>query len=229
MRILVVEDDVELLDRLKRQLTALGFGVDVAEDGEQGLFAGLNYPLDAAIVDVGLPIRSGLDVIRQWRARDRQFPVVVLTARGGWRNRVEGLEAGADDYVDKPFSFEEVVARLQSVMRRVHGWATPEITCGPFTLNTSTYVASVEGRPLDLTTFEFRLLEYLMLRAGQVLSGTELTEHMYDESVERESNVISHFICRLRRKLDPTDELKPIDTIYGGGYRFRIPRGRSAK
>lgn len=224
MRVLVVEDEAALREELKHKLTDSGFGVDAVADGDEGLFAGLNYAIDAAVVDVGLPTRSGLDVIREWRLRKRTFPVVVLTARTGWRNRVEGLEAGADDYVDKPFSFAELLARLRGIIRRTHGWAAPEMSCGPFKLNTNIQRVTVNDTPLDLTTYEFRLLEFLMLRAGQVLPGAELAEHMYQEDQERESNIVAQLVCRLRRKLDPHDEIRPIETVYGGGYRWIVPR-----
>jgi two-component system, OmpR family, response regulator PhoP len=225
MRILVVEDEPTLREDLKTQLVQCGFGVDVAGDGEEGLFAGLNYPLDAAVVDVGLPIRSGLEIIRRWRMQERAFPVVVLTGRSGWRSRVDGLEAGADDYVEKPFRFEELIARIRCVLRRGHGWSSPLVICGPYVLDTESHTASVGGQPLELTTFEFRLLQLLMLNAGKVLSASALAEHMYDESVDRESNIVQHYVYRLRRKIDPMDRLKPIETVYGGGYRFAIPRG----
>ncbi|MEJ1963938.1 MAG: response regulator transcription factor [Gammaproteobacteria bacterium] len=225
MRILVVEDEPELRDRLKRQLTGTGFGVDVAEDGEQGLFAGLNYPLDAAIVDIGIPKLTGLEVIREWRKRERIFPVVILTARDNWRDRVNGLTTGADDYVGKPFSFEEILARLRGLIRRVNGWATPDLVCGPFVLNTQLRALSVGGVAVDLTNFEYRVLEHLMLTAGQTLSTTELAEHLYEEEVEREGNMIAQLICRLRHKLDPLDQIKPIETVYAGGYRFAVTRG----
>jgi two-component system response regulator PhoP len=229
MRILVVEDETELRESLKRQLADKGFGVEVAGDGEEGLFAGLNYALDAAIVDVGLPKRSGLDVIREWRAKQRTFPVVVLTARNSWQDRVEGLSAGADDYVGKPFSFEEVVARVRGVLRRVNGWCTPELECGPFVLNTRMRTLTVHREAVELTSYEYRVLEHLMLRAGQTLSGTELLEHLYEEGLERESNVIAQLICRLRRKLDPLDQTRPIETVYAGGYRFAVTRGPSGQ
>ena len=227
MRILVVEDETAVRESLKQQLADTGFSVDVAKDGEDGLFAGLHYPLDAAIVDVGLPKRAGLDVIREWRASERTFPVVVLTARNSWQDRVEGLAAGADDYVGKPFSFEEVVARVQGLMRRANGWATPELVCGPFVLNTRLRSLTVHGEAVELTTYEYRLLEHLMLSAGRTLSVAELAEHMYEEDLERESNIIAQLILRLRRKLDPHDRIRPIETVYGGGYRFAVPRGRT--
>jgi two-component system, OmpR family, response regulator PhoP len=227
MRILIVEDEDALREELRSRLVASGFGVDVAADGEEGLFAGLNYALDAAVVDVGLPIRSGLEVIRDWRFHERRFPVVVLTARSGWRNRVDGFEAGADDYLEKPFSFVELLVRIRSAVRRAHGWCNPLLVCGPYALDTQTMTASIDGKLLELTTFEFRLLQMLMMNAGKVLSATTLAEHIYDESVDRDSNIIQHFVYRLRRKLDPLDVIKPIATVYGGGYLFAIARGRA--
>lgn len=228
MRILVVEDETELRERLQQQLAEAGFGVDIAGDGEEGLFAGLHYPLDAAIVDWGLPKRSGLDVIREWRAKRRTFPVVLLTARVCWRDRVEGLTAGADDYVGKPFSFEEVLARVQGLIRRANGWATPDLVCGPFALNTHKKTLTINGDAVDLTTFEYRLLEHLMLSAGSLLSVLELSEHMYEETAERESNIVQQLVFRLRRKLDPMGHIQPIETVHGGGYRFAVPRGPSS-
>ncbi|MEP7247499.1 MAG: response regulator transcription factor [Gammaproteobacteria bacterium] len=224
MRILVVEDEATIREGLKTQLVTAGFTVDVAADGEDGLFAGLEYPLDVAIVDLGLPKLSGLEVIRRLRAGKRTFPILVLTARDRWQDKVEGLEAGADDYVTKPFHFEEVLARVQALMRRAGGWATPELVCGPIVLDTRKQTVTVNGAPIDLTTFEYRILEHLMLRAGQVISKTELTERLYDEDFERDSNVIEVFIGRLRRKMDPEDQLKPIETLRGRGYRFAIAR-----
>jgi len=226
MRILVVEDDDELREDLRSQLVASGFGVDVAADGEEGLFAGLNYPLDAAIVDIALPLRSGLEIVPLWRARDRCFPVLMLTASEGWRNRLAGFEAGADDYIEKPFNFQELFARIRSVLRRTHGWCSPEIVCGPYVLNPAKMSLCVEGRPVELTNFEFRLLHLLMMNAGKVLSANTLADHIYDESADRESNVIQRFVYRVRRKIDPDDRHKPIESVYGAGYLFAPPRGR---
>ena len=224
MRILVVEDEEAIREGLKARLADAGFTVDVAADGEEGLFAGLEYPLDVAIVDLGLPKLSGLDLIRKLRAQKRAFPILVLTARDRWQDKVEGLEAGADDYVSKPFHFEEVLARVQALMRRAGGWASPELVCGPIVLDTRKQTVTVNGAPIDLTTYEYRILEHMMLRAGEVISKTELSERLYDEEFERESNVIEVFMGRLRRKLDPDDTLKPIDTLRGRGYRFAIAR-----
>lgn len=224
MRALVIEDEAALRDGLREGLTKAGFTVDVAADGEEGLFAGLEYPIDVAVVDLGLPKLPGLEVIRRWRARDRRFPILILTARDRWQDKVEGLDAGADDYVAKPFHFEEVLARLQALLRRSGGWASASLSCGPVTLDTRAQTVTVEGAPVELTTFEYRILEHLMLKAGEVISKTDLTEHLYEQDFERDSNVIEVFIGRLRRKLDPDDRIKPIETLRGRGYRFVLAR-----
>lgn len=224
MRILVVEDEETIRESLKTRLADAGFTVDVAADGEEGLFAGQEYPLDVAIIDLGLPKLSGLDLIRKLRAQKKAFPILVLTARDSWQDKVQGLEAGADDYVSKPFHFEEVLARVQALMRRAGGWASPELVCGPIVLDTRKQTVTVNGTPIDLTTYEYRILEHMMLRAGEVISKAELSERLYEEDLERESNVIEVFMGRLRRKLDPNDTLKPFETLRGRGYRFAIPR-----
>jgi two-component system response regulator PhoP len=218
-----------LREHLRSRLTETGFAVDVAADGQDGLFAGLHYPLDAAIVDLGLPKLSGLEVVRKWRASRRTFPVVILTARDNWEAKVDGLDAGADDYVAKPFHFPEFSARLRALLRRANGWTTSEIVCGPFVLNTRAQALTVRGMPVDLTNYEYRLIHLLMLNAGRTISATELAEHMYAEEMERESNIVAQLICRLRRKLDPFDILRPIETVYGGGYRFVFPCEGSAR
>jgi len=224
MRVLVVEDEVALRETLTARLTEAGFTVDVAQDGEEGLFAGREYPLDVAIIDLGLPKLAGLEVIRRLRAAGKAFPILILTARDNWQDKVEGLQAGADDYVAKPFHFEEVLARLQALLRRSGGWASPELKCGAVMLDTRAQTVTVDGQPVDLTTFEYRILEHLMLRAGEVISKGELTERLYDQDFERDSNVIEVLIGRLRRKLDPEDRLKPIETLRGRGYRFALAR-----
>jgi len=224
MRVLVVEDEAALRETLKTRLVEAGFTVDVAPDGEEGLFAALEYPLDVAIIDLGLPKLAGLEVIRRVRTARKAYPILILTARDNWQDKVEGLQAGADDYVAKPFHFEEVLARLQALLRRSGGWASPELRCGPVTLDTRAQTVSVGGQPVDLTTFEYRILEHLMLRAGEVISKGELTERLYDQDFERDSNVIEVLIGRLRRKLDPEDRLKPIETLRGRGYRFALAR-----
>ena len=228
MRVLVVEDEAALRETLKTRLAAAGFTVDEAADGNEGLFAGSEYPLDVAIIDLGLPGLAGLEVIRRLRAARKTYPILILTARDNWQDKVEGLQAGADDYVAKPFHFEEVLARVQALLRRSGGWASPLLRCGPVELDTRAQTVRVSGAAVELTTFEYRILEHLMLRAGEVISKTELTERLYDEDFERDSNVIEVLIGRLRRKLDPQDQLKPIETLRGRGYRFALSREGSA-
>ena len=224
MRILVVEDEPGIREGLREELVRAGFSVDLADNGEDGLHAGLEYPIDVAIIDLGLPMMPGLEVIRALREKGKNFPILVLTARNRWQDKVEGLEAGADDYVSKPFHFEEVLARVQALVRRAGGWSTPELICGPIVLDPRRQIVKVADKRVDLTTFEYRLLEHMMLRAGQVLSRLELCEGLYEEETERDSNIIDVYMGRLRKKLDPNDELKPFETVRNRGYRFAIPR-----
>jgi two-component system response regulator PhoP len=224
MRALIVEDEIAIRDALRSQLEKAGFTVDAAGDGEEGLFAGVEYPIDVAIIDLGLPKLPGLDLIRKLRAAGRSFPILVLTARDRWQDKVEGLQAGADDYVAKPIHFEEVHARVQALLRRAGGWASPELVCGPIALDTRAQTVRVAGAAVELTTFEYRILEHMMLRAGEVISKTELTERLYEQDFERDSNVIEVLIGRLRRKLDPDDQLRPIETLRGRGYRLALAR-----
>jgi len=224
MRVLVVEDEPALRESLRSRLVATGAVVDVAADGEEGLHLGLEYPIDVAIIDLGLPRLPGLELIRRLRASERRFPILVLTARDGWQEKVQGLEAGADDYVAKPFHFEEVLARLQALLRRSGGWASAMLRCGPVALDTRSQSLTVNELPVELTSFEYRILEYLMLRAGEVISKSDLTDHLYQEDAERDSNVIEVLMGRLRRKLDPDETLHPIETLRGRGYRLALPR-----
>lgn len=224
MRLLIVEDEPALRTLLQQKFTEAGFNVAVAADGEEGLYSGREYPTDVALIDLGLPKVSGLEVIRALRAAHKTFPILVLTARARWQDKVEGLQAGADDYVAKPFEFEEVLARVQALLRRAGGWASPLLKCGPVLLDTRQQTVTVNDAPIELTTFEYRLLEHMMLRAGDVISKTELTDRLYEQDFERDSNTIEVFIARLRRKLDPDDSLKPIETLRGRGYRFCLAR-----
>jgi two-component system response regulator PhoP len=220
VRALVLEDEPALRESLVQRLRGEGFVVDAAADGVEGEYAGREYPIDVAIVDLGLPGRSGLEVIRAWRGAAKSFPVLVLTARDRWQEKVEALQSGADDYVTKPFQFEEVLARVQALLRRSGGWSQAVQRCGDIELDTRAQQVTVAGAPVELTAFEYRLLEYLMLRAGQVVSKTELTEKLYEQDFERDSNVIEVFVGRLRRKLDPEGTRQPIETLRGRGYRM---------
>lgn len=224
MRILIIEDEAPLREQVTAQLREQGYAVDAAADGRTGLYLGQEYPLDAAIVDLGLPDLAGLEVIRQWRAAGRQFPILILTARGRWQDKVEGLEAGADDYLVKPFYIEELLARLRALMRRTGGWSKAVLDCAPIALDTGTQQVTLHGAAVEITAYEYKLLEYLMLHAGTVISKTELTEHLYQEDEDRDSNVLEVLVGRLRRKLDPERTLNPIETLRGRGYRFRLER-----
>jgi len=227
MRLLVIEDDATLLQSLTTKLVESGFAVEQAADGKEGLYYALEYPIDLAIVDLGLPEMSGLDIIREVRKQGKSYPVLILTARDRWQDKVDGLEAGADDYVVKPFHFEEVSARVNALLRRSGGWASSVMTAGPVTLDMSRQELSVNDAQIELTSFEYKIIEYLMVRAGQVISKTELTERLYDQDFERDSNVIEVFIGRLRKKLDPDNSIKPIETLRGRGYRFALERDQS--
>ena len=183
---------------------------------------GQEYPFDLAVVDLGLPQMSGIEVIQNWRGNGRQFPVLILTARGRWQDKVEGLEAGADDYVVKPFHHEELLARVKALLRRAAGGSQPVFQCGPLSIDTSSQRVLVHGNELDLTAYEYRVIEYFVMNPGKVISKTELTEHIYDQDFDRDSNVIEVFIGRLRKKLDPEGDIKPIETLRGRGYRFNL-------
>jgi len=228
MRLLVIEDDETLRGSLCKQLAEAGFGIEQAADGREGLYFALEYPVDLAIVDLGLPEMSGLDVIREVRAKGKAYPILILTARDRWQDKVDGLEAGADDYVVKPFHFEEVSARVNALLRRSGGWATSVLEAGPVRLDTSRQELKVNGEAIDLTSYEYRIIEHLMMRAGEVISKTELTDRLYDQDFERDSNVIEVFIGRLRKKMDPDNTIKPIETLRGRGYRFALERNQAS-
>jgi two-component system response regulator PhoP len=220
VRVLVVEDEPVLRESLVQRLRDSGFVVDAAADGIEGEFAGREYPIDVAVVDLGLPGRPGLEVIRAWREAGKAFPILILTARDRWQEKVEALQSGADDYVTKPFQFEELLARLQALLRRSGGWSQPVLQAGPIELDPRSQQVRALGKPVELTAFEYRLLEYLMLHAGQVVSKSELTDKLYEQDFDRDSNVIEVFVGRLRRKLDPDGQLQPIETLRGRGYRL---------
>lgn len=224
MRVLIVEDDPDLLEQLSERLSAAGFAVDCARDGTEGLYMATEYALDVAVVDLGLPRLSGLDLIKAVRGGGGRYPILILTARDRWQDKVAGLEAGADDYLVKPFHSEELVARLRALLRRAGGWSQPRLRCGPITLDTAAQTITLDDKPVELTAYEYRVLEYLMLHAGEVVSKSELTEHLYAEDDERDSNVIEVFVRRLRTKLDPDGSLEPIETLRGRGYRLTLPR-----
>ena len=221
MHILIVEDELRLREHLRDRLRQNGYVVEVAADGEEGLYYGEEFTLDLAVIDIGLPKISGIELIRRFRSNGRHFPILILTARRNWQDKVEGLETGADDYLVKPFRFEELQARLNALLRRASGWSKPVIDCGPVSLDTGKQTISVAGKAVELTAFEYRVLEYLMLHAGQVVSKSELTDNIYDQDYDRNSNVLEVFIGRLRRKLDPDNCINPIETLRGRGYRFK--------
>ena len=216
MRILVVEDDTNLNRQLKEALTEAGYVVDVAFDGEEGHFLGDTEPYDAVVLDIGLPQMDGLSVLEEWRRAGKTLPVLLLTARDRWSDKVQGIDAGADDYVAKPFHMEEVLARLRALVRRAAGHASNEITAGPVRLDARSGRVTVDGQAIKLTSHELRLLSYLMHHKGKVVSRTELTEHLYDQDFDRDSNTIEVFVGRLRKKL-PDD---CIQTVRGLGYQI---------
>jgi two-component system response regulator PhoP len=225
MRLLLIEDDSTLRETLALKLADGGFAVEQAADGKEGQYFALEYPIDLAIIDLGLPEISGLDIIRKVREQGKTYPILILTARDRWEDKVDGLEAGADDYVVKPFHVEEVTARVNALLRRTGGWASSTMAAGPVSLDMSRQELKVHDANIELTSFEYKIIEYLMVRAGQVISKTELTERLYDQDFERDSNVIEVFIGRLRKKIDPDNTIKPIETLRGRGYRFALERG----
>ena len=222
MRILLIEDDQRLRDSLTSHLREAGFAVDASADGIEGLYLGEEFPVDLAIIDLGLPEMPGLEVIAKLRSRGRDFPILVLTARSEWQDKVAGLEAGADDYLTKPFHIEELMARVNALIRRAGGHAQPRIQLGPVTVDLSSQRVYLEGEEIELTTFEYKVLNYLVIHPGELVSKTDLSEHIYEEDADRDSNVIEVFIGRLRRKLDPDGTLNPIETLRGRGYRLTL-------
>lgn len=219
-RLLLVEDEDKLREQLVEILGRHGYTVDACADGKEGLFVAQKYQHDIGVIDLGLPKVSGMEIIETVRAEGRDYPIIILTARGDWKDKVDGLAAGADDYLVKPFHVQELLARLEALTRRATGQFKPSIQFGPITLDMRGKRVEVDGDRIELTAYEYNVLEYLMHRPGQVVSKTELTEHLYDQDFDRDSNVIEVFVGRLRRKLDPDNALKPIETVRGQGYRF---------
>ncbi|MCH2057448.1 MAG: response regulator transcription factor [Thalassotalea sp.] len=221
MRILLVEDDAQLHDNLKTYLLAQQFSVDSAFDGEEGLYLASEHTYDAAIIDIGLPKMDGISLISKVRSDGVKYPVLVLTARDRWQDKVQGLDAGADDYLTKPFQHEELKARLNALIRRSAGQASPVMSSGSLSINTASHQVMVNDVEVTLSSYEYRLITYLMLHLGKVISKTELTEHLYDQDFDLDSNVIEVFVRRLRKKLDPDGEFQFIETLRGQGYRLK--------
>lgn len=228
MRVLIVEDDPDLRDTLGKLLREAGFAVDVTADGREGLYYGEEFPVDLAIIDLGLPEMPGLELIRRLRAEGRDFPILVLTARADWQDKVAGLEAGADDYLTKPFHNAELLARVNALIRRAGGHARAEVQLGPLTVDLTAQRVFLDGAEVELTSYEFKVLQYLVMHSDEVVTKAELGEHIYEEDADRDSNVIEVFIGRLRRKLDPDGELNPIETLRGRGYRLSLQPGTAS-
>jgi two-component system response regulator PhoP len=222
VRVLLIEDDASLRLGLARRLEADGFRVDKAADGEDGLFQAQEYPVDAIVVDLGLPRLSGIDVVKRLRGEARTVPILILTARGSWQDKVVGLEAGADDYLVKPFEYPELLARLKALLRRSLKSATDVLTLGPLAIDFSAQSARLGGATVALTAFEYRLLEYLVRERTRIVSKQELSDYLYPHDEDRDSNVLEVLVGRLRRKLDPEGTLAPIETSRGRGYRFTL-------
>jgi len=220
MRVLLLEDETTLRETLTDRLRQEGFVVDAVGEGVEGAYFAIEYPLDLAIIDLGLPGKSGLEVVRELRAADKGYPVLILTARDHWQDKVEALDAGADDYLTKPFRTEELLARVNALLRRAGGHANSVVRFGPLGVDLSARRVELDGMPLDLTAMEYKLLAYFVLHPNQVLSKLRLNEHLYEDDADPESNVIEVLLGRLRRKIDPGGDWRPIQTLRGQGYRF---------
>ncbi|MEQ1816581.1 MAG: response regulator transcription factor [Nitrosomonas sp.] len=228
MRILIIEDEIKLQNQIRQQLESVGYMVDTCSDGEEGLFFATEYPLDAAIIDIGLPGKSGLEIIKALREQGNLLPILILTARSGWQDKVQGLEMGADDYLTKPFQMEELQARVKALLRRATGIPQTLLKCGPITLDVTTQSVTVNGEIIELTSFEYRLLEELVRHHGEILSKHTLADYLYPHDEDRDSNVLEVMVGRLRRKLDPQGTMNPIETMRGRGYRFTLTCNKSS-
>ena len=222
MRLLIIEDEQDLLADIKTRLEAENYIVDTSSDGNEGYFFATEYPLDAAIIDIGLPGMSGIEIIQKLREQGHTLPILILTARSRWQEKVEGLEAGADDYLVKPFQMEELIARLKALLRRATGSASTDLSCGCITLKVETQQVVRNDKIIEVTAFEYRLLEYLIRHSTEAISKTRLADYLYPHDDDRDSNVIEVLIGRLRKKLDPDGKLKPIETLRNRGYRFTL-------
>jgi two-component system, OmpR family, response regulator PhoP len=220
MKILVVEDEALIRENLVNSFKSNGFAIESADNGEDGLFLAKEYPIDLAVVDIGLPGISGLELIAELREEGSQIPVIVLTARDSWQDKVEGLSTGADDYMAKPFQFEELLARCNALLRRTAGFASPLLKIADIELDTMAQSVKKAEQNIELTAYEYKVLEYLFLNPKKVVSKSELTEHIYDQDFDRDSNVLEVFVGRLRKKIDPNQDLKLIQTLRGQGYRL---------
>ncbi len=227
MRILLIEDEQALREQVRIRLQEEGFTVDASGDGKEGLYLASEYPVDLAIVDLGLPGMPGLEIIRTLRTEGRDLPILILTARAKWEEKVTGLEAGADDYLVKPFHMEELLARVKALLRRANGSNRNELIFGPLNLDTTGQQVSMDGSAVELTAYEYRLLEYLARRPGKVISKSELADYLYPHDDDRDSNVIEVLIGRVRRKIDADNRIKPIETLRGRGYRFNLTEASS--
>jgi len=224
MRALVVEDEPTLREQLVGTLRDQGFAIDQAEDGEQGLYLAQTMPIDVAIVDLGLPGRDGLSLIQAVRKKKLQYPILILTARNTWQDKVDGLEAGADDYLTKPFHMEELLARVRALLRRIGGWSDSVMSFDRLSIDTRGQQVKVDGNVIELTAYEYRVLSYLATHGGEVISKSTLLDHLYDEDTDRDPNILEVFIRRLRQKLDADKTLNPIETLRGRGYRLALDR-----
>lgn len=222
MRLLIVEDETVLREQLASTLEADGYAIDQASDGREGLYLGKEYDYDLAVIDLGLPELDGVSLIKALRLKGRNFPIIILTARDQWQDKVEGLEAGGDDYLTKPFHPQELKARINALLRRAAGHASSEINYGQLVLDTRAKTVRRNGAVAELTSFEYNTFEYMALNPNKVVSKVTLTEHLYDQDFDRDSNVIEVFMMRLRKKIDPDNSLKPISTLRGQGYRFEL-------
>jgi len=222
MRILLIEDDPDLQTHIKQSLEKESYIVDTSGDGNEGYFFATEYPIDAAIIDLGLPRMSGIEIIQTLRKQGSVLPILILTARSRWQEKVEGLEAGADDYLVKPFQMEELIARLKALLRRSAGSATSELICQGLKLNPATEQVWLNNELLDVTAFEYRMLDYLMRHANEAVPKARLADYLYPHDNDRDSNVIEVLIGRLRKKLDPEGRLQPIETLRNRGYRFTL-------